>query len=208
MRRISSNFFKNLTKYFRTSQVSPLKISLPNAIATSITVILTIVNLTILAQQNILVEKSWRLSQDNLGFEIDTRSQNYTKQAYDDLYLDIEVNSTISDLKNNRNIENEERLRKVVDIFEEVGSNFCQGTAKARHIRIYLANTLGKIICDNQQVNEKYSGKKNGTAILCYEFFPDSLFAKTLKKDNLSTCEFLDSNTFDKTNNRERFELQ
>ncbi len=191
-----------LKRKLKTSRITQL-----NAIATIVTIILTLFNLLILLQQNRLAEQTWKLQQDNLGFEIDTRSQNYTKQAYDDLYLDKEINSILSDLKNNQKVENEEKLRQVIDIFEEMGSNFCQGTAKARHIRVYLANTLGKTICNNQQVSELYSGNKNGTAILCYEFYPDSMFAKALQKDNLSTCEFLDSNTFDKTINRERFEL-
>lgn len=86
----------------------------------------------------------------------------------------------------------------MVDIFEEVGNGFCQGTTKTRHIKPFLKRSLENV-CKNNEIFEFFQGKKNGTAILCYEFFKESLFAETLKRDNLDTCEFIDSSEFENT---------
>lgn len=158
-------------------------------------------------QANRIATEAWKINEANIGFEIDQRSQDYVSKAYDNLYVDKVNSQTIEYLKNNKKIENSSNLLKVVDIFEEIGSDFCQGTAKSRHIRIYLQNSLATI-CNSTQINDTYASKKNGLAILCYEYYPDSLFAYTLKRDNLTTCEFVDSDKFTETKNRERFEFK
>lgn len=176
-------------------------------IFTFINIALTVANLIFVFMQYSIAKESWKVQQNDLGFQQDIRSQDYVRKAFDDLYSNKDNADVMFKIKEGKLVNNKQSLNAVVDIFEEIGSDFCQGTAKARHIRTYLLNTL-LTLCSNQEVLSQFTGKKNGTAILCTEFYPDSAFSSTLKKDNLSTCEFIDSNRFEKTENKRRFELE
>ncbi|MEK7071112.1 MAG: hypothetical protein AAB966_04855 [Patescibacteria group bacterium] len=161
-------------------------------------IFLTIFNLYLVKQSN-------KISSNSLGFAVDSRSQDYVTKAYDQLYLNQHNLDMINQLKQQDLIKDEAKLLKIVDVLEEIGSNFCQGTVKARHIRIYLQNTIA-LTCNSDEILKYFNGKKNGNAILCSEFFPESKFAKTLQSKYINTCEFVDSARFPKTINKLKFE--
>lgn len=170
-------------------------------------IIVSLISLTISVQANNIALSAWNLGKENLGFELDKTSRQYVKAAFDDLYTNSQKKQIMIDLKQNKIIYDNNDLKSVVDIFEEVGSDFCQGTSKLRHIRIYLKNSLD-VICNNKEINDNFSGKKNGVAILCAELLPNSLFAKSLNKENIGTCEFFDSTQFPQMQNRYKFEYK
>ncbi len=146
-------------------------------------------------QQSEIVKKTNSISQAQLELEIDKRSQDYVDSAYNDLYSDNKVVVVIDELKTGRSVPVDQILNKIIDELEGIGSKFCQGTVKSRHIKITLKNTLS-LICNNDYIATQFVGKKNGTAILCTEYFPDSQFAKLLDSQYVGSCEFIDSEHF------------
>lgn len=167
----------------------------------------TLTNLALVAYSNGIAEKSLQANESSIGFQLDSRSQEYSSQAFDDIYEDEQNKETINLLKSNEEVTDSAHLKEIVDILEAAGSDFCQGTAKRRHLQIYLNKTLN-IVCNNVQVKDTFSGQKNGLAMLCKEFSPDSTFASTVNMTNVHTCEFVDSWIFPKTQNRYRFEYK
>jgi hypothetical protein len=194
--------FKSLKRIKNGNFVKDL---IKNKTVLLINLILTLVNILLVSQANNISRDSLKASEANLGFEIDKTSQEYVSSAYSSIYENQTNQEVIYAFKNNQIVGSRDKLLSLVDTLEEVGSDFCQGTAKTRHIRIYLQNTLS-VVCPNEEIFKYFGGKRNGLAMLCYEFFPSSSFAKSLIKTNLSTCEFVDSNRFSKTQNRRRFE--
>lgn len=192
---------KNLNKSSRFRGLFKINIQLV------FNVLLTLINIALVFQTNNIAQATKKVSEANLGFEIDKRSQEYVDQAYSKIYDDVDNFSVIRDFKENKQSINSGKLLRVIDILESVGSDFCQGTAKARHIRIYFLNTL-KYVCDNSQVLTDFAKHKNGVSILCAEFYPYSKFAKILIDNDIDTCEFIDSAVFQGTNNKKRFEFK
>lgn len=172
-----------------------------------ISIFISLAGLYFANQANITAHKALKVNEAVIGFEIEKRSQDNVNRAYDDLYNNPINNKIMQKIRNSVQIRNREDLLKVVDVFELIGSDFCQGTAKSRHIKIILQNSLS-YICNNDEIYSQFNGSKNGTAILCYEFYQDSKFASTLKKENLHTCEFVDSNKFENSLNKYRFEFK
>lgn len=185
---------------------NPLKSNLlNNKLFTFINIILTLINIFLVYKANFISDLALRANQSSVGFQVDTRSEEYVSNAFNEIYDNSANAETIQKLKNNEKIGTRAAILKPVDLLEKVGSQFCQGTAKGRHIRIYLRNTLGAV-CNNDEVFENFKNQKNGVAMLCAEYFPDSKFAGTLNRTNIQTCEFVDSWVFPNNQNRYKFE--
>lgn len=178
-----------------------------NSSASILSVVLSLLSIFIAVKANQIALVAKNVNKDALGIQLDQISQNYASQAYNDLFNNDDNSVTMANLKSNELIKSRDSLLKVVDIFEEVGNGTCQGTIKFRHIRPYLYNSLS-FVCNNTQVESEFGKKKNGLSILCKELYPSSIFAKTLKIENIGTCEFWDSNTFQNEQNRYRFETK
>lgn len=172
---------------------------------TLVNILLTIVNIFLVYKANIISDSALKANQASIGFQVDTRSEEYVSKTYDEIYEDQEAFSVLETLKANNKVNDRGKLLSVVDVLEQTGSQFCQGTAKRRHISIYLTKTLN-VVCNHDEVFENFKNQKNGLAILCTEFSSNSKFATTLNKDNINTCEFVDSWVFPKTQNRYKFE--
>ncbi len=148
-------------------------------------------------QANELVASGNNLQIDSLNFSRDLRSQEYVENAFNNLYQESNSLKVIQAIRANELVEDKSKLLDTIDYLETTGSSFCQGTVWKWHINTTLKNTLAGV-CENQQVYEEFRGKKNGLAMLCYEFFPESKFASTLQTYNLDTCVFHDSSELTK----------
>lgn len=168
-------------------------------------ILLTIINLFLVYKANSISDLTLKATQSSIGFEVDTRSEDYVSKSYDQIYEDKAAFQVLQDIKSGNKVGDRYKLLSVVDIMEQTGSQFCQGTAKRRHISMYLTKTIN-VVCNNEEVYETFKTQKNGVAILCAEFSPDSKFASTLNTTNIDTCEFVDSWVFPKTQNRYKFE--
>ena len=138
---------------------------------------------------NEIAKESNNVSKNELNFSKDVRSQQISSKAYSDIYDDPQNVITIEKIKRNIPINDVDKIIKVIDPLEEVGLSYCQGTAWILHINVYLKNTLS-YVCNNSEVTAIFAGKKNGVAMLCSHFFPNSAFAKFIKLDNVSSCQF------------------
>jgi hypothetical protein len=136
-----------------------------------------------------------RIQSEDLNFNKDQRSQSYVENIYNFLYEDEGNSEIVQKIKSNETVEDINKLTFVVDYLESTGSSFCQGTVWKWHLNITLKNTLNDF-CTNDQIFSKFDGRKNGLAILCAEFYPESKFASTLQTENLHTCTFHDSSVF------------
>lgn len=143
-------------------------------------------------QANGIAQSGNTLQEGSLNFSRDLRSQEYVENVFNDLYQDTDNLEIIQKVRANEIIDKRSDLLDVIDYLESTGSSFCQGTVWKWHLNTTLKNTLDGV-CENQQVYEEFGGKKNGLAMLCREFFPESKFARTLQTYNLHTCTFYDS---------------
>lgn len=145
---------------------------------------------------NKISSDSKSISREALDFSRNARSQQIVEDSYDKIYVDPANRRNMESIKAGFLI-GKNNLLSILDNIEGVGNSFCQGTAWRWHINTMLKNTLSHI-CDNTEIYDNFAGKKNGTAMLCSEFFPNSLFAKSLNKENIGTCMFYDSETFNR----------
>ncbi len=148
-------------------------------------------------QANDIAQSGNTLQEDSLNFSKDLRSQEYVEDVFNNLYQDSKNLEVIQKVRSNEIVNSRSDLLDVIDYFESTGSSFCQGTVWKWHLNTTLKNTLDGV-CNNQQVYEEFNGKKNGLAMLCREFFPESKFAQTLQTYNLHTCAFYDSSELKK----------
>jgi len=124
------------------------------------------------------------------NLEKSSRSHDICTQAFDELDQGNRA-LVMEKLRNGELIQDELNLRRVMNTFEWVGDAFCRGDVYHDDIGSQLRILLSRI-CNNQQVYNFYKGRFNATAILCNDFHPNSMFAKTLDKSNIDTCNFLD----------------
>lgn len=170
-----------------------------------ISVVAVVVSFWSASKSNESAKLSQKIEVDNLSYQIDQTSLNYLSNAYDELFYKPENSYVLHLIKENVYVNDVDAFRKVIDVFEGVGSNFCQGSVKKKHIQPYLSNSL-RYVCDNAQMNTTYQqGFKNGIAILCKEFYPDSDFAKKIDMTNVGNCTFFDSGTFKNNPNLEKY---
>lgn len=148
-------------------------------------------------QANELVASGNNLQADSLYFARDLRSQEYVENVFNNLYQESSNLEVIQAIRANEPVVNKTKLLDTIDYLESTGSSFCQGTVWRWHLNTTLKNTL-EGVCENQQVYDEFGSKKNGLAMLCYEFFPKSKFASTLQTYNLNTCIFHDSSELTK----------
>ncbi len=152
-------------------------------------------------QANQIALEAKNVNLEGVNFSKDVRSQQISEAVYNDIYDNEQNRASMLAIKANKQISNPDSVLKLVDNLEKAGLSFCQGTAWVKHLKMYLKNTLS-VICDNDQVYSLYAIKKNGLALLCTEFFPDSKFAKMLDKKNINSCSFIDSAMFQNSTSR------
>lgn len=141
---------------------------------------------------NRIAKDAKAISEESLKFEMDKRSQEYVENVFSEIYQVNKNLNTIQKLRNQEYIGNKSDIDPVVDLLEGAGNSFCQGTVWRWHLNTILKKTLSDV-CENEEIYNIYSYEKNGLAMLCKEFFPNSIFSKTLQIENLSTCKFYDS---------------
>lgn len=173
-----------MKKFFQKNKVAILSI-----ILSLVAILISIQANNLSESANKISTESKNISRDGLDYNKDVRSQQIVSLAYDNIYDNEENRQNMSLIRANIGIVNSDDVLKIVDSLEEAGASYCQGTAWIKHIKNYLKNTLSYVCVDNQ-IYTLYAGKKNGLAILCDKFFPASLFASSLGKKNLYTCNF------------------
>lgn len=139
-----------------------------------------------------LNQRATELQAEDFQFTKDGRSQKYVEDVFNALYQEESNLEIIQKVRSNKKVEDKVKLTYVIDYLESTGSSFCQGTVWKWHLNTTLKNTL-EDVCSNDQVFDEFAGRKNGLAMLCREFFPNSKFSQTLQTYNLNTCVFHDS---------------
>lgn len=114
-------------------------------------------------------------------------SENFANETFKELES---VRGLLDDVRVNNSVKDKNKLGYIVDRFEYLGDNFCRQIIDKETIRVKFYFDLNGI-CNNTQITSFYGNHKNGTALLCYEFFPESIFAKTLKKNSINQCKAL-----------------
>lgn len=129
---------------------------------------------------NGIASKALGLSQQEYIDDKSDRSDRLIDVLYDKIYYN-EINQlVISKIKTNKVIEIPENLLRVVDIFEEVGIKYCGGTIYRRHIKTAFRKDL-EFVCDDTDIFDRFPTTKNGLAMLCHEFYPQSKMASVAK---------------------------
>ena len=87
-------------------------------------------------------------------------------------------------------MENSEELAGLVNVFDEVGDAYCDGSITTADLNAYLGKTL-RLICTNPDMEKFFPSGKNGLAILCQQIIPNSRYSKTIVPDSLGACDFV-----------------
>ncbi len=125
-------------------------------------------------------------------FQMSFQSLSIVRQAYDTIYSDSLNRLVIEKLAGGEEIVDKFNLLRIVDIFEDMGDLFCSGNIYRVNLRTQLSSTI-KFACNSSQIYAEFKEGKNGLAMLCYELFPDSLFASTIDATNIGSCKFIDT---------------
>jgi len=126
------------------------------------------------------------------AFEKHITSDQLADQSFDSIYENEERSKIIDLIRRNDDISNLKSLGETIDIFENIGSKYCKGLIYKQNVREKFSTSLMDI-CNNDQVFERFKGRKNGTALLCHEFSNNSKFASTFKIDTLKTCHIVNN---------------
>ncbi len=147
---------------------------------------------TIALQANQIAMKQVDTSKDGNEISRNNDSNALINAAYQQIY-DHNIMQAVRDkIQAKETVLSSDNLVQFVDIFEGIGTDFCNGLVYRRHIQPKLSYEIGHV-CSNQQVYKAFVGHKNGLAMLCTEFIHQPSFGQTLKTESLSQCHFLDS---------------
>lgn len=119
-------------------------------------------------------------------------STDNVEDVYDEIYGSDAYKQIIYDhLKPKVAMENTQTLKDFMNVFEGVGSGYCQGLIRAPEIRSYLGKTL-RHVCTNADVATYFPQGKNGVAILCERFVPNSRYAQKVVPGSMEGCAFVE----------------
>lgn len=135
---------------------------------------------------NIIAMEANAINKNQGEYDKTRNSYSIVDETFNEIYNDAELRKVIKDISDD-NISDTEKAGKIVDILENLGSKYCKGLVNKEHIRASLVSTL-KSVCNSDQINTLYGGRKNATALLCYTLLPSSSFSSNFKKETLSTC--------------------
>ena len=141
---------------------------------------------------NHIAEQQRDISKDANSITTNNSSNALVDATYQQIYDNGTMQAVRDKVQAKEKVQSPDNLVRFVDIFEGLGTNFCNGLVYHKHIKPKLAYEIGHV-CSNQQVIATFAGHKNGLAMLCAEFIHQSAFGDTLNKTNLNQCHFLDS---------------
>jgi len=142
---------------------------------------------------NLIASDSKDFAKEANQISLKILSYNIVDRAYYDI-IDSGINEKVMEkLRNGQKVSNRDHLVQYVDIFEGVFIDYCHGFVYRSYIKPKLFNFLSKVCHSSQAVEAiyNYNESKNGVALLCKEFEPNSIFAKQAIEDKVSECHFM-----------------
>lgn len=152
-------------------------------------------------QSNSLAEEANRIAKESVDVGKDGNSMVRTENSYakvDEALREAHsgINQQVMDkIQNKESVQVATNLYSLVDVFEGLGDDYCQGLIYRNHMYAKFMSDF-YYVCNNEQIYKQLAGRKNGLAIVCAEFQPRSNFAMTLEEKNIPGCNFRGSERF------------
>jgi hypothetical protein len=152
-------------------------------------------------QANFLAEEANSIAKESVNVEKDGNSIVRTENSYAKVDQALReahsgINQQVMDkIQNKQAVQVMANLYSLVDVFEGLGDDYCQGLIYRNHMYAKFMSDF-YYVCSSNQINKELAGKKNGLAIICAEFQPRSIFAKTIEEKNIPGCNFRGSERF------------
>jgi len=139
-------------------------------------------------QSNLISQDSRDLAAADIYLTQQSQSSQIVDELFDDLFEDEKNVKCFENMKSGKE-NNRADLLRFVDNFENLGSKYCKGLVDKEDIRASFVNTL-IYLCNDEQTNNFFAGRKNATALLCYTYLPKSKFARSFRAETFETCIF------------------